>query len=136
MLNLIYLAASALALAAASPLLMIKRAPRQTPNRTRLPKSFQPTTPALTWTAAVSGGKARVTTATPWVYDASVPSSIVINKTTNTACTAITPVSSTVFDLTFGAHTVVATDTLIIPGGVYTVRNANGGNLAAGQTTF
>lgn len=111
--------------------LMIKRAPRQPRHRNRLPATHQITVPAVTWTAAIAGGKVRVTTAIP-VSIEGVPSAITVQ---GVSPTAITAVSATVFDLTYAA-TPVATNVFIIPAGVQAIQSQTGGVLAAGTYVF
>lgn len=110
---------------------MIKRAPRQPRNRNRLPGTFQPTAPAVTWTAAISATKARLTTNIPCVLSG-VPTGITVQ---GMAPTAITQVSALVFDLTYAAA-VIATNVLVVPANVPQIGAAAGGRLAAGSFTF
>ena len=110
---------------------MIKRAPRQSRHRTRLPASFQPTAPALTWAATIVATKARITTNLPYVING-LPSGITVQ---GVAPTAITQISSLVFDLTYAAS-VVSTNVLVVPANEPHIRGAAGGNLAAGTFTF
>lgn len=110
---------------------MIKRAPRKPTHRTRLPNTYTPTSPAITWTASIVATKARLTCSLP-VSISGVPTGI---TNEGVACTAVTQVSAQVFDLTYAAA-VVSTDVLIVPAGVPQIRAASGGTLAAGQHTF
>jgi hypothetical protein len=112
-------------------LLMIKRAPRQPRHRTRLPNSFQPTVPPLNWTATIVATKARLTLSLPYSIGG-LPTGITVQ---GVAPTAITQVSSLVFDLTYPSS-VVSTNVLVVPGGVPQIRGAAGGTLAAGTFTF
>lgn len=106
------------------------RAPRQGRGRTRLPKNFQPTVAAITWTAAINAGNARITTNLP-VSIQSLPHITVqgVNPLT------ITQVSSTSFDLHYTAA-VVSTNVLTVPANDPGVRSSVGGFLAAGSFTF
>lgn len=110
---------------------MIKRAPRQPTHRTRLPAQFQPTTPALTWTASIVATKARLTLNLPYASNG-IPVGITVQ---GVAPTAITQISPNVFDLTYPSS-VVTTNVLVVPAGVPQVRGAAGGTLAAGTFTF
>jgi len=129
-LPIIYLVA-ALLLAALPALFMIKRAPRQSRHRTRLPATYQPQVPPLTWTAAIVATKARITTNLPFTLSG-LPVGITVQGIAPTAITQITPTS---FDLTYAAA-VVSTNVLVIPAGAPQVRGAAGGTLAAGTFTF
>jgi hypothetical protein len=112
-------------------IVMIKRAPRQPRHRTRLPNSFQPTVPPLTWAATIVATKARLTLNLPYSIGG-LPVGITVQ---GVAPTAITQVSATAFDLTYAAA-VVATNVLVVPAGVPQIRGAAGGTLAAGSFTF
>lgn len=110
---------------------MIKRAPRAPRNRTRLPAVFQPTAPALIATAAINTGKVRVTTNLPYVY-AAIPATFTVQ---GVGPTALTPISPTVFDLTY-AVTPVTTNVFQIHANDPGVRGQAGGFVAAATTTF
>jgi hypothetical protein len=110
---------------------MIKRAPRQSRHRTRLPASFQPTVPAITYTAAIVSGKVRVTTALPYTLSG-LPAGF---KVQGVSPIAITPVTPTTFDLTYTA-TPVTTNVFVTDANDPAVRGSAGGFLAAGSTTF
>jgi hypothetical protein len=99
-------------------------------HRSRLAKTFQPTVPSISWTAAIVGGKVRVTTTQNLTLNG-VPHFTVqgVNPT------AITSVSAGVFDLTYAA-TPVSTNVFVVDGSDPAVRNAVGGYLAAGSFTF
>lgn len=109
---------------------MATRAPRQGRGRIRLPKNFQPTVAALTWTAAVNATKLRITTATPYIEN-SLPN-ITVQGVLPTAFTAI---SATVFDLTYAAS-VVTTNVVIVPPNDPGIRSAQGAFLNAGTVTL
>lgn len=110
---------------------MIKRAPRQPRHRTRLPAGFQPSVPALSWTAAIDGGDAVITTLTPVVISA-LPVGITNEGIAPISFTITTP---TEFVLHYAAP-VTSTDTIVVPGNVDQVKSAIGGTLAPGQFTF
>lgn len=110
---------------------MIARAPRAPRHRTRLPNTFQPQLPAITWTAAINAGNARVTTNLPTVING-LPTTFTVQ---GVAPLTITQISPTVFDLHYTAA-VVATNVLLIPAGNPMVRGQTGGTLAAGSVTF
>jgi len=110
---------------------MIKRAPRQPRHRTRLPNSYQPAAPALTWVATLVATKARLTLNLPYA-NSGVPT-LITNE--GVGATAIEQVAANVFDLTFPTA-VVATDVLVVPANVPEVRGAAGGTLSAGTHTF
>lgn len=110
---------------------MIKRAPRQPRHRNRLPTTFQPTLPALTYTATISSGKVLVTTTLPIVVN-SLPASFTVQ---GVAPISITGVSATSFLLTYTA-TVVTTNVFATDSNDPAVRGASGGFLVAKSTTF
>lgn len=119
------------ACAAAAGLFMIKRAPRQPRHSARLAPTFQPTAPALTWTATIVATKARFTLVLPFAFTG-VPTGITCQ---GVAPTAITQVSALVFDLTYAAA-VVSTNVIVVPANVPQIRGNAGGTLAAGSFTF
>jgi hypothetical protein len=110
---------------------MITRARRQPKHRTRLPANFQPSVPAVTWTAAIATLKARITTNIPVVISG-LPTGMTVQ---GVAPTSITMISPTVFDLGYAAS-VVSTNVLIIDANDPNVRAATGGFLNAGTFTF
>lgn len=110
---------------------MIKRAPRAPRNRTRLPNNFQPTVPAMTWTAAISAGDALITTALPYTL-VSLPLGI---KVQSVSPLTITQVSTNSFKLHYAAA-VVATNVIVVPANEPGIRNNTGGYLASGTFTF
>ena len=110
---------------------MIKRAPRQSRGRTRLPNNYSPVVPAVTWTAAIVAGKARITTNLPVVINA-LPVGMTVQ---GVAPTSVTQISSNSFDLGYAA-TVVTTNVLVIPQNAPQVRGQAGGFLNAGTNTF
>ena len=110
---------------------MIKRAPRKPSHRTRLPATFQPTAPAVIWTAAIATAKLRLTTNVPVVIQA-LPTGITVQ---GVAPTAVTQVSSTSFDLTYPSS-VVTTNVVVVPSNVPQIRSAPGGYLNAGTVTL
>lgn len=110
---------------------MIKRAPRQGRSRGRLPNNYSPTVPALTWTAAIVGGKVRVTTGLPYTLGG-LPLTLKVQAVSPTAVTAVT---ATTFDLTYAA-TPIATNVFTVGANEPNVRAATGGFLNAGTFTF
>jgi len=109
---------------------MLNRRNTKPLHRTRLAKTFQPTVPSFTATAAIVAGKVRVT----------VPSQYVINGVPSFTCqgvtpTAVTAVSSTTFDLTY-AVTPVTTNTFIIDANDPGIRFPNGGYIAPATVTL
>ena len=110
---------------------MIKRAPRPGRHRIRLPKTYQPLIADLAATLSIASAKLRVTTTIPMVISG-IPTGITVQ---GVAPTAVTQVSSTVFDLTYAAS-VVTTNVAVIPAGVSQVRGNNGGSLAAATVTL
>jgi hypothetical protein len=109
---------------------MATRVPRQSRGRTRLPKTFQPIVPSVSWTASIVSSKVRLV-ASVSVTTNGVPKFTVqgVNPT------AITIISATTFDLTY-ATAPVTTNVFVVDANDPAVRAANGGYLAAGQTTF
>ena len=110
---------------------MIKRAPRQPRHRQRLAPTFQPTVPALTWTMSIVAAKLRVTVTSPYTYGGVLPKITVQGA----LATAITQVSSTVFDLTY-ASSVVTTNVVVVPANDPGIRSMTGGFLNAGTVTL
>lgn len=110
---------------------MIKRAPRQPRHRTRLPATFNPTIPALTYTATISAGNVLVTTTLP-VTIAGLPAGF---KVQGVSPLTITSVSATSFTLHYTAA-VVSTNVFVTDANDPGVRGTAGGYLAAGSTTF
>jgi hypothetical protein len=99
-------------------------------HRTRLAKTFQPTVPTVASTASIVSTKVRVVCAQAYTSNG-IPHFTV----QGVAPTAITNVNATTFDLTY-AVTPVTTNVFIIDANDPAIRFANGGYLAAGQTTF
>jgi len=93
-------------------------------HRTRLAKTFQPTVPSLTCTAAIVSTKVRVTT--PQAYTKNGIPNFTVQ---GVAPTAITAVSATTFDLTY-AVTPVTGNTFVIDANDPAIRFANGGYCA------
>lgn len=110
---------------------MIKRAPRQSRHRSRLPNTFQPSAPALTWAATIVAAKVRMTLVLPFSIGG-VPLGI---KCQGVSPTAITQVSALIFDLTYAA-TPVSTNVLTVAANEPNIRGNAGGNLSAGSFTF
>lgn len=110
---------------------MIKRAPRQPKHRTRLPNTYQPTAPVLTWAATIDDTKARITTNLPFSI-AGLPTGITVQGEPPTAITQISP---NVFDLTYAAP-VVTGNVINVPAGTNQIRGNAGGVLAASGYTF
>lgn len=110
---------------------MMNRTPKQSRGRTRLAPSFQPTVPALAWTATIVATKARLSLNLPFALSG-IPVTITND---GEPCTAITPIDAITIDLEF-TTAVVPTDVLSVPAGVPEVRGAAGGTLAAGDFTF
>jgi hypothetical protein len=116
---------------------MIKRPPRRTPNRTRLTAQNSPPGSAITETFSIVANKARITCNTNVVIRG-LPTGITrqaAGSGPQLLPTAITQVSSNVFDLTYAAS-VVATDVVTIPSGVTEIRGTAGGQLTAAVHTF
>lgn len=109
---------------------MATRVPRQGRGRVRLPKTFQPVVPAVSWTASIVSGKVRVV-ASQSVVTAGIPKYTV----QGVAPTSITSISATTFDLGYAA-TPVTTNVFIADANDPGIRVANGGYLAPGTVTL
>jgi hypothetical protein len=109
---------------------MIKRAPRQPKHRTRLPNTFQPIVPSITWTASIVSGKVRVV-ASQTVVQSGIPAF----TCQAVRPTSITSISGTTFDLGY-AVTPVTTNSFVVDANDPAIRIANGGYLAPGTVTL
>lgn len=110
---------------------MLTRAPRKGRSRGRLPKTFQPAAPALTWVATLVAAKVRMTLALPYSFSG-IPTGITVQ---GVGAIGIEQISALVFDLEYTAD-VVTTNVLVVPANVQEVRGQAGGCLAAGTKTF
>lgn len=110
---------------------MLTRAPRKPRHRNRLPNSFQPAAPALTWTATIVAAKVRMTLVLPFAFSG-IPLGITVQ---GVGPIGIEQISNLIFDLDYTAD-VVSTNVLVVPANVPEVRGAAGGTLAAGTKTF
>lgn len=115
----------------------VKRPYRTSRNRSKLPRGFLLSGPAVVATITLVATKARFTCNLP-VSIGSIPLGITrqaAGSGPQLEPTAVTQISANVFDLTYAAS-VVATDKITIPAAVQEVLGVAGGQLAAQTVTL
>ena len=117
---------------------MITRGKRFQRDRKRISPFFVIGGPAVTPVATIVGGKAHVVLNSPVVVSG-IPTDWTLQFAgagAQIAPTAVTVLSPTIVELTYGAHTVVATDVFTIPANTQSVKGIAGGSVSAYTKIF